>query len=37
MQVDAAVKLVLFGIEAHEVSSSEVSGLSQCQQTTAVC
>jgi hypothetical protein len=37
MQVDAAVILVLVGGEAHEVSSSEVSGLSQCQQTTGVC
>jgi hypothetical protein len=29
MQVDTTVKLVLLGVEAHEVSSSLVSGFSQ--------
>jgi hypothetical protein len=37
MQVDAAVILVLFGVESPEVSSSLESTFSHYQQTTGVC
>jgi hypothetical protein len=36
MQIDTTVKWVLVGVEAPEVSSSSVSGFSQCQLTIVV-
>jgi hypothetical protein len=36
-QVDPAVKWVLRGVEAPEVSASLIRGVSQCQHTTGVC
>jgi hypothetical protein len=33
LRVDAAVIVVVVGVESHEVSSSDVSGLSPCQQS----
>jgi hypothetical protein len=37
MQVDPAVKLMLFGVESHEVSSSLERDVSHSQHTTGVC